>query len=171
MLQCVRSGKWPAVPTVNEKLTRTLLEEEANRASAVKEGVDPATLQRLADAWHDFAVPCPTKPKITGGIFHACECKHGEHERWCVVGADAFTTWLGMTDNALAKAVHRRAVSLGRNAYIDPQTGFSVFTAHYLKRRPCCGNGCRHCPWRHANVGRKDDKLARPAESAGAIDW
>ena len=72
---------------------------------------------------------------------------------------------------ALAKAVHRRAVSLGRNAYIDPQSGFSVFTAHYLKRRPCCGNGCRHCPWGHANVGRKDDKLARPAESAGAIDW
>ena len=73
---------------------------------------------------------------------------------------------------ALAKAVHRRAVSLGRNAYIDPQTGYSVFTAHYLKRRPCCGNGCRHCPWGHANVGRKDDKPAqRPAASVGAIDW
>ena len=104
--RCVRSGKWPAVPKVNEELTRTLLEEEANRASAVKEGVDPATLQRLADAWHDFAAPCPTQPKITGGIVHACECKHGEHERWCVVGAEAFTTWLSMHDNALAKAVH-----------------------------------------------------------------
>mgnify|MGYP001988583887 CR=1 FL=1 len=59
---------------------------------------------------------------------------------------------------ALAKALHRKACgvevasSYPRNTYIDPDTGYSVFTAAYLKRRPCCGNGCRHCPWGHANV-------------------
>ena len=32
--------------------------------------------------------------------------------------------------------------------YIDPATGFLVFTAAYLLRRGyCCGNGCRHCPY------------------------
>ena len=29
-----------------------------------------------------------------------------------------------------------------------------VFTAAYhLKRGSCCGSGCRHCPYGHANVG------------------
>jgi hypothetical protein len=34
------------------------------------------------------------------------------------------------------------------DSYIDPVTGFMVFTARYLARRGfCCGNGCRHCPY------------------------
>ena len=55
---------------------------------------------------------------------------------------------------AMAKALHRRAIKLSppRDTYIDPDTGYSVFTQAYLKRRPCCGNGCRHCPWGHVNV-------------------
>ncbi len=29
------------------------------------------------------------------------------------------------------------------------ENGFFVFTAQYhLKRGYCCGNGCRHCPYR-----------------------
>lgn len=35
-----------------------------------------------------------------------------------------------------------------------------VFTAHFLRRRGyCCGNGCRHCPYREGEVaeaGRGD---------------
>lgn len=55
---------------------------------------------------------------------------------------------------AMAKALHRHALALEppRDTYIDPASGYSVFTQHYLKRRPCCGNGCRHCPWGHVNV-------------------
>ena len=31
-----------------------------------------------------------------------------------------------------------------------------VFTAAYhLKRGYCCGSGCRHCPYDHANVPRE----------------
>ena len=50
---------------------------------------------------------------------------------------------------AMAKALHRHALRATpqRDTYIDPATGYSVFTQAYLKRRPCCGNGCRHCPW------------------------
>ena len=55
---------------------------------------------------------------------------------------------------AMAKALHRCAMRATpqRDTYIDPATGYSVFTQAYLKRRPCCGNGCRHCPWGHVNV-------------------
>lgn len=32
--------------------------------------------------------------------------------------------------------------------YMDPETGFMVFTAHYLAARGfCCDSGCRHCPY------------------------
>jgi len=53
---------------------------------------------------------------------------------------------------ALYKAIHRHAVSKNRDTYIDPVSGYSVFSSVYLKRRPCCGNGCRHCPHGHINV-------------------
>jgi hypothetical protein len=33
------------------------------------------------------------------------------------------------------------------------ENGLMVFTAAYhLKRGYCCGSGCRHCPYDHANV-------------------
>lgn len=35
-----------------------------------------------------------------------------------------------------------------RDYYTDPETGFLVFTAHYLAARGfCCDSGCRHCPY------------------------
>ena len=54
----------------------------------------------------------------------------------------------------LISLLHRRAVERGLDAYIDPATGYSVFTRLYLQRRECCGNKCRHCPWGHRNVVR-----------------
>lgn len=53
---------------------------------------------------------------------------------------------------ALFKTLHRYAVAQQRDTYIDPASGYSVFTQTYLKRKPCCGNGCRHCPHGHINV-------------------
>ncbi|HWE85153.1 MAG TPA: DUF5522 domain-containing protein [Terracidiphilus sp.] len=36
--------------------------------------------------------------------------------------------------------------------------GLVVFTAAYhLKRGYCCGSGCRHCPYEHANVPEADE--------------
>ena len=55
-----------------------------------------------------------------------------------------------------------------RDTYIDPDTGYSVFTQAYLKRRPCCGNGCRHCPWGHVNV--PDGAAARRARATASSD-
>lgn len=56
---------------------------------------------------------------------------------------------------ALYKAIHKYAVSIGRDTYIDPATGYSVFTQLFLKRGDCCGNGCRHCPHGHVNVPKQ----------------
>ena len=43
---------------------------------------------------------------------------------------------------------HDEAVDTGVPNYVDPASGFSVFTAVFLERRKyCCGSGCRHCPY------------------------
>lgn len=48
----------------------------------------------------------------------------------------------------VARLRHDAACASGQSVYADPATGYSVFTADYLKQRGyCCDNGCRHCPW------------------------
>ena len=50
--------------------------------------------------------------------------------------------------SAKVMAAHDRAVASGAPTYIDPDSGYSVFTAVALRERgACCGNGCRHCPF------------------------
>ncbi|MGA3488494.1 DUF5522 domain-containing protein [Micromonosporaceae bacterium DT55] len=44
-------------------------------------------------------------------------------------------------------ALHAAALATGRPAYRDPATGYQVLTAAFLAGRPCCGHGCRHCPY------------------------
>ena len=75
---------------------------------------------------------------------------------------------------AMAKALHRYAMKAEpqRDTYIDPGTGYSVFTQAYLKRRPCCGNGCRHCPWGHVNVpGRTQASDNASLVRVDDLDW
>ncbi|MEM9800380.1 MAG: DUF5522 domain-containing protein [Planctomycetota bacterium] len=43
-------------------------------------------------------------------------------------------------------ARHAAAVASEQPLYADPVTGLWVMTAATLWRRPCCENGCRHCP-------------------------
>lgn len=51
------------------------------------------------------------------------------------------------------EARHAQAVAEGKDTYVDPETGYEVFTIAYLLRRgTCCGSGCRHCPFDHENV-------------------
>ncbi|GAX17565.1 cob(I)alamin adenosyltransferase [Fistulifera solaris] len=52
--------------------------------------------------------------------------------------------------------IHRLAVEQGSTTYIDPDTGFTVFTELAHRRRGfCCENQCRHCPYDHVNVRGK----------------
>jgi hypothetical protein len=50
--------------------------------------------------------------------------------------------------HAGVREAHDRAVAAGEAGYLDPDTGFFVFTAVALAERgECCGSGCRHCPY------------------------
>ena len=43
---------------------------------------------------------------------------------------------------------HEESMSRAEGTYIDPATGFMVFSElTHLKRGRCCGNRCRHCPY------------------------
>ena len=45
-------------------------------------------------------------------------------------------------------ALHKRAIEKNEDIYIDPKTGYQVFTAAFLLEKGyCCGSGCRHCPY------------------------
>lgn len=45
-------------------------------------------------------------------------------------------------------AAHDAALRRGDPGYVDPGTGYLVFTAGELwDRGACCGSGCRHCPY------------------------
>uniref|UniRef100_A0A8C4W8T7 Chromosome 1 open reading frame 53 n=1 Tax=Gopherus evgoodei TaxID=1825980 RepID=A0A8C4W8T7_9SAUR len=50
-------------------------------------------------------------------------------------------------------ALHREACAAGLQNYVDPVTGYLVFTkVAHLQRGKCCGSACRHCPYDQANV-------------------
>ena len=60
--------------------------------------------------------------------------------------------------------LHEKACAAGDLVYIDPETGYSVFTEIAHRRRgKCCGSGCRHCPFEHENVTDKANRIQQPA--------
>ncbi|KAF0698061.1 Aste57867_11309 [Aphanomyces stellatus] len=50
------------------------------------------------------------------------------------------------------RLLHRVACARGYVQYVDPTSGYTVFTSIFLQDRACCGYRCRHCPWGHKNV-------------------
>ena len=54
--------------------------------------------------------------------------------------------------------IHEIACQNKEETYIDPDSGYMVFTKYaHLKRGKCCGSGCRHCPYNHINVKKLID--------------
>ncbi|KAF6734368.1 uncharacterized protein FQA47_010113 [Oryzias melastigma] len=50
-------------------------------------------------------------------------------------------------------ALHREACERKQQMYLDPSSGFKVFTEYaHLQRGKCCGSACRHCPYGQVNV-------------------
>ena len=63
--------------------------------------------------------------------------------------------------------LHARAVAEGRDTYVDPETGYDVFTSAYLLRLGiCCGSGCRHCPYGYEKVVPGAGEAEEPGDSA-----
>ena len=71
-----------------------------------------------------------------------------------------------MVDIEDIAALHAKACSAGEPTYIDPATGYKVMTSETLsKRGKCCGCGCRHGPYNHANVAmeKRPARISAPA--------
>jgi len=67
-------------------------------------------------------------------------------------------------DNPGFAKLHDLACEQGEMSYTDPETGYDVFTrSAHEKRGKCCGSGCRHCPYSHANVKNKATKIQQPS--------
>ncbi|KAF7202606.1 uncharacterized protein C1orf53 homolog [Nothobranchius furzeri] len=48
---------------------------------------------------------------------------------------------------------HEEACQAKEQMYVDPSSGYKVFTEYaHLQRGKCCGSACRHCPYGHVNV-------------------
>lgn len=47
----------------------------------------------------------------------------------------------------LSQQLNDRACHDQSDGYRDPTSGLWVFSSLALAARPCCGNGCRHCPY------------------------
>ncbi len=61
-------------------------------------------------------------------------------------------------------AAHEAALQAGEPGYVDPASGFFVFTAAELwEHGACCSSGCRHCPF---DEGLRGD--AGPRRDGGA---
>jgi hypothetical protein len=60
-------------------------------------------------------------------------------------------------------AAHEDAIDGGRPGYLDPLTGYFVFTANaHWERGSCCSSGCRHCPYAAGRRGA--DERVLPAQ-------
>lgn len=76
--------------------------------------------------------------------------------------AKAWRGYQELRTATLIDDLHAQACANGLSYYTDPDTGYQVFTALYLRQKgPCCGNGCRHCPYQ--GNSRSLDRLSSPA--------
>ena len=69
-------------------------------------------------------------------------------------------------------SLHAAAVAAGEKTYTDPLSGYKVMTSDTLRKRGrCCGCGCRHCPYSHANVAmeKRAAKISAPALLHGSF--
>ncbi|XP_054837032.1 uncharacterized protein C1orf53 homolog [Eublepharis macularius] len=74
----------------------------------------------------------------------ALECSREEAERTRAV--------LTATEQKIVE-LHEEACAAGQKNYVDPVTGYLVFTkVAHLQRGNCCGSSCRHCPYGQMNV-------------------
>ena len=70
----------------------------------------------------------------------------------------------GVPDIEDVDAIHEAACRKGEYFYTDPATGYMVMTKlKHQARAKCCGSGCRHCPFAHANVRDKSKRIQMPA--------
>ncbi|XP_054910921.1 uncharacterized protein C1orf53 homolog isoform X2 [Poeciliopsis prolifica] len=56
-------------------------------------------------------------------------------------------------DSSAAAAQRLTEQEAKKQMYVDPSSGYKVFTEYaHLQRGKCCGSACRHCPYGQVNV-------------------
>ena len=114
---------------------------------------------RLVDALEWFASTLLSRPELAAADFPAVWVEastievatNAKRRRPPQPPADAAAA----AAKALAdiEEAHACAVRQGSTTYIDPSTGYSVFSQIASEQRGhCCGSGCRHCVYGHQNV-------------------
>ncbi|EFP07543.1 hypothetical protein CRE_26146 [Caenorhabditis remanei] len=107
------------------------------------------------------AAPIYYKPKSTGPGYELVEHKKGEllanYTLFEAAVNKAKVPWVnydGLTsEERTIHMAHMRAINDRKLTYLDPKTGYTVFTiSHHLKRGKCCGSGCRHCAYEMVNA-------------------
>ncbi|KAE8293997.1 putative protein C1orf53 [Larimichthys crocea] len=81
------------------------------------------------------------------------------------VGSDNEQAAAKFTEEEMAiHRVHREACEAKKQMYVDPSSGYKVFTEYaHLQRGKCCGSACRHCPYGQVNV--KDPAMKKQFNS------
>ncbi len=70
------------------------------------------------------------------------------HQEWIHEVPDRVGPWEPREVDDEVMAAHEAARRRGDDQYVDPRSGYPVFTSDYLAGRgTCCGSGCRHCPY------------------------
>eukprot|EP01062_Namystynia_karyoxenos_P056398 TRINITY_DN47351_c0_g1_i1.p1 TRINITY_DN47351_c0_g1~~TRINITY_DN47351_c0_g1_i1.p1 ORF type:complete len:307 (+),score=71.02 TRINITY_DN47351_c0_g1_i1:97-921(+) len=71
---------------------------------------------------------------------------------------------------ALRGKLHRLCIDRELEHYEDPITREEIRSVVYLKRRPCCGETCRHCPYNYVNVPGRGKSDAQDSRSSSSDD-
>lgn len=81
--------------------------------------------------------------------------------------AGVFGSRISLTHNPRVDEIdrlHAKALAEGKDTYIDPKTGYEVFTTTYLLRYgSCCESGCRHCPYGFSSPSSSDPPREEPS--------
>lgn len=114
------------------------------------------------DLPYETAAPVYAKPRGTGKNVYKTEIgEDGQQIANYVLFEDSMAkakvvwrAYSGMTtDERDIYMTHLKAIRERRLSYKDPKTGSQVKTvSQHLLRGKCCGSGCRHCPYQHANA-------------------
>ncbi|CAI2343111.1 unnamed protein product [Caenorhabditis sp. 36 PRJEB53466] len=151
--KCSASGRWwpqPARRFSTKPDEISSLERTSNDKDVI---VTPAQGIKLSKS---DAAPVYYKPKSTGPGYELVEHKKGElianYTLFEAAVNKAKVPWVnydGLTSEERSiHMAHMRAINDRKLTYLDPKTGYTVFTiSHHLKRGKCCGSGCRHCAY------------------------
>jgi iron complex transport system substrate-binding protein len=157
-------------------LSKSCASEAARRLSALR-AVKEGRLYAL-DGNRYFARPSPS---LAGGAAVLARVIHdgrtslvseleslgflpAEGKAWSRVSVTPVSQVSPGAKRASFTELHEQACSAGELTYVDPDTGYRVFTRLGLERRgSCCGCGCRHCPYGHVNVVDKAARIQQPA--------